>query len=155
MSIFQDAILRFGRTIMSYAGDAMFLQAAVSAAANVIVADGDVAEEEVEAAIVGIRANPILEKSYDTLRVEQELYEAISRAKTRAGRIENLRAAAAIAERPIEQRQDVFLIAADVDQNSVRRVTDGSGWKPNGKNGETEQELCFLAIIMRVLDVFA
>lgn len=114
MSIFQDAILRFGRTIMSYAGDAMFLQAAVSAAANVIVADGDVAEEEVEAAIVGIRANPILEKSYDTLRVEQELYEAISRAKTRAGRIENLRAASAIAERPIEQRQDVFLIAADV-----------------------------------------
>lgn len=114
MSIFQDAILRFGRTIMSYAGDAMFLQAAVSAAANVIVADGDVAEEEVEAAIVGIRANPILEKSYDTLRVEQELYEAISRAKTRAGRIENLRAASAIAGRPIEQRQDVFLIAADV-----------------------------------------
>ena len=41
MSIFQDAILRFGRTIMSYAGDAVFLQAAVSAAANVIVADGD------------------------------------------------------------------------------------------------------------------
>ena len=51
MSIFQDAILRFGRTIMSYAGDAVFLQAAVSAAANVIVADGDVAEEEIESAI--------------------------------------------------------------------------------------------------------
>ena len=91
MSIFQDAILRFGRTIMSYAGDAVFLQAAVSAAANVIVADGDVAEEEIESAIAGIRANPILEKSYDTLRVEQELYEAIARAKTRAGRLENLR----------------------------------------------------------------
>jgi tellurite resistance protein len=114
MSIFQDAILRFGRTIMSYAGDVLFLQAAVSAAANVIVADGDVAEEEIEAAILGIRSNPILEKSYDTLRVEQELYEAIARAKTRAGRIENLRAASAIADRPIEQRQDVFLIAADV-----------------------------------------
>ncbi len=91
MSIFQDAILRFGRTIMSYAGDAVFLQAAVSSAANVIVADGDVGEEEIESAISGIRANPILEKSYDTLRVEQELYEAIARAKTRAGRLENLR----------------------------------------------------------------
>lgn len=114
MSILQDAILRFGRTIMSYAGDAVFLQASVSAAANVIVADGDIAEEEIESAITGMRANPILEKSYDTLRIEQELYEAIARAKTRAGRLENLRHAQAIADRPIEQRQDVFLIAADV-----------------------------------------
>ena len=114
MSIFQDAVLRFGRTIMSYAGDAVFLQAAVASAANVIVADGDVAEEEIETAITGIRANPILERSYDTLRVEQELYEAIARAKTRAGRLENLRLAAAIADRPVEQRQDVFLIGADV-----------------------------------------
>ena len=114
MSIFQDAILRFGRTVMSYAGDAVFLQASVSAAANVIVADGDVAEEEIESAIGGIRANPILEKSYNTLRVEQELYEAISRAKTRAGRLENLRNLSAIADRPVEQRQDVFLIGADV-----------------------------------------
>lgn len=114
MSILQDAILRFGRTIMSYAGDAVFLQASVSAAANVIVADGDIAEEEIESAIAGMRANPILEKSYDTLRIEQELYEAIARAKTRAGRIENLRQVQAIADRPIEQRQDVFLIAADV-----------------------------------------
>ncbi len=114
MSILQDAILRFGRTIMSYAGDAVFLQAAVSAAANVIVADGDVAEEEIESAIAGMRANPILEKSYDTLRIEQELYEAIARAKMRAGRIENLRLVQALADRPIEQRQDVFLIGADV-----------------------------------------
>lgn len=114
MSIFQDAILRFGRTIMSYAGDALFLQAAVSAAANVIIADGDVDEEEVETAIAGMRANPILQKSYDTLRIEQELYEGIARAKSRAGRIDNLRHAQAIANRPIDQRQDVFLIAADV-----------------------------------------
>ncbi|GJD78679.1 tellurite resistance TerB family protein [Methylobacterium gregans] len=114
MSILQDAILRFGRTIMSYAGDAVFLEAAVSAAANVIVADGDIAEEEVESAIAGMRANPILEKSYDTLRIEQELYEGIARAKTRAGRVENLRLVEAVADRPVEQRQDIFLIAADV-----------------------------------------
>ena len=114
MSIFQDAILRFGRTIMSYAGDALFLQAAVSAAANVIIADGDVDEEEIESAISGMRANPILQKSYDTLRIEQELYEGIARARTRAGRIDNLRHAQAISGRPIDQRQDIFLIAADV-----------------------------------------
>lgn len=123
MSILQDAILRFGRTIMSYAGDAVFLQAAVSAAANVIVADGDIAEEEVEAAITGMRANPILEKSYDTLRIEQELYEAIARAKTRAGRLENLRQVQAVADRPIEQRQDILLIAADVaDYGGISEV---------------------------------
>ncbi len=114
MSIFQDAILRFGRTIMSYAGDGLFLQAAVSAAANVTIADGDVDEEEVESAISGMRANPILQKSYDTLRIEQELYEAIARARTRAGRVENLRHVAAIADRPVDQRTDIFLIAADV-----------------------------------------
>ena len=123
MSILQDAILRFGRTIMSYAGDAVFLQASVSAAANVIVADGDIAEEEIESAISGMRANPILEKSYDTLRIEQELYEAIARAKTRAGRLENLRHVQSIADRPIEQRQDVFLIAADVaDHGGISEI---------------------------------
>lgn len=114
MSIFQDAILRFGRTIMSYAGDAVFLEAAVSAAANVTIADGEVDEEEVEAAIAGMRANPILQKSYDTLRIEQELYEGIARARTRAGRVENLRFCEAVADRALSQRQDIFLIAADV-----------------------------------------
>ncbi|KAB1073907.1 tellurite resistance TerB family protein [Methylobacterium planeticum] len=114
MSIFQDAILRFGRTIMSYAGDAVFLEAAVSAAANVTLADGEIDEEEIESAITGMRANPILEKSYDTLHIEQALYEAIARARTRAGRIENIRLVSAIADRPATQRQDVFLIAADV-----------------------------------------
>ncbi|MER2267998.1 tellurite resistance TerB family protein [Methylobacterium oxalidis] len=114
MSIFQDAILRFGRTIMSYAGDSVFLEAAVSAAANVTLADGEIDEEEIESAISGMRANPILEKSYDTLRIEQALYEAIARAKTRAGRVENIRLVEAIADRPADQREDVFLIAADV-----------------------------------------
>jgi tellurite resistance protein len=114
MSIFQNAILRFGRTIMSYAGDAVFLEAAVSAAANVTLADGEIDEEEIESAITGMRANPILEKSYDTLRIEQALYEGIARAKTRAGRIENIRLVEAIVDRPMTQRQDVSLIAADV-----------------------------------------
>lgn len=114
MGIFQDALYRLGRTILSYAGDAVLLQAAVSAAANVIVADGEIDEEEIEAALAGMRANPLLETSYDTLQLERDLYEGIARAKTRAGHRENLRLIGAIADRPTEQRQDVFLIAADV-----------------------------------------
>ena len=114
MGFFQDALLRFNRAVMSYAGDGVFMQGAVAAAANVIVADGDVDEDEIESALVGMRANPILEKSYDTLTLEKELYEAIARAELRAGRMENLRLVAALADRPIEQRQDILLIAADV-----------------------------------------
>lgn len=114
MGFFQDALVRFNRAVMSYAGDTAFMQAAVAAAANVIVADGETDEEEIEAALVSMRANPILEKSYDTLALEKELFEALARAELRAGRLENLRLVSAIADRPLEQRQHVFLIAADV-----------------------------------------
>ncbi|WP_232629896.1 tellurite resistance TerB family protein [Methylobacterium sp. Leaf118] len=120
MGFFQDALLRLNRVVMSYAGDAAFMQAAVSAAANVIVADSDTDEEEIEAALVSMRANPILEKSYDTLALEKALFEALARAELRAGRLENLQQVAAIADRPIEHRQHVFLIAADVaDQGGI------------------------------------
>ncbi len=113
MGIFQDALVRLNRVVMSYAGDAVFMQAAVSAAANVIVADGDTDEEEIEAALVSMRANPILEKSYDTLTLEKALFEALARAELRAGRLENLQQVAAVADRPVEHRQYIFLIAAD------------------------------------------
>jgi hypothetical protein len=43
-----------------------------------------------DAALVG--DDPILHKSYGVLKLEQELHEAIARAKSRAGRLENLRA---------------------------------------------------------------
>ncbi len=114
MGFFQDALVRLNRAVMSFAGDATFMQAAVAAAANVIVADGDTEEEEIEAALASMRANPILEKSYDTLSLEKELYEALARAELRAGRLENLQLLRAIGERPLEDRQHVFLIAADV-----------------------------------------
>lgn len=123
MGFFQDALVRLNRAVMSYAGDAAFMQAAVSAAANVIVADSDTDEEEIEAALVGLRANPILEKSYDTLALEKALFEALARAELRAGRLENLQHVAAIADRPIEHRQHVFLIAADVaDEGGIREA---------------------------------
>lgn len=124
MGIVQDTLYRLGRTILSYSGDAVFLQAAVSAAANVTVADGEVDEEEVESALAAMRANPILEKSYDTLQLERELYEAIARAKTRVGRMENLRLVEVLASRPIQQRQDVLLIAADVADHAGISLTE-------------------------------
>ncbi len=86
----------------------------MSACANVIVADGEVAGAEFEAALKGMLADPILEKGYDSLMLEEELYDAIGRARTRAGRMQNLHFIEALAERPAEQRQSVFLIAADV-----------------------------------------
>lgn len=137
MGFFQDALIRFNRAVKSLAGDAVFMQAAVAAAANIIVADGETDEEEIESALVSMRANPLLAKSYDTLTLEKELYEALARAELRAGRLENLRLIAAIEDRPIEHRQHVFLIAADVAD----------------KGGITETEHKVLDEIARVLDV--
>ena len=125
MNALKDLLTRFGRTITAYAGDEALMQAGISAAANVIVADGEVAGDEFETALVGLRANPIIEKGYDLLMLEEALYEAIARARTRAGRVQNLRRVAAIAGRPMEQRQDAFLVAADVaDHEGVSEIED-------------------------------
>lgn len=114
MGIFHDLVGRFTRSVTAYVGDKTLMQAAVSAAANVIVADSEVDEEEVEVALAGMRANPIIEKGYDTLMLEAELFDGIARARSRAGRAENLGRVAAIADRDIDQRNGVLLIAADV-----------------------------------------
>ncbi|MEH3145391.1 MAG: tellurite resistance TerB family protein [Methylobacterium frigidaeris] len=114
MGFVQDTFSRFRQTVAAYAGDEALMQAAVSASANVIVADGEVAGEEFETALAGMRADPVLEKGYDTLMLEEELYVAIGRARSRAGRMQNLHLIEAVAGRPREQRQSVFLIAADV-----------------------------------------
>jgi tellurite resistance protein len=125
MGILQNVLDRFSQTVKAYTGDDVLMQAAVSAASNVIVADGEVAGDEFETALLGMRANPILEKGYDTLMLEEGLYEGIARARTRAGRVENLRRVAAIADRPEEQRQNVFLIAADVaDHEGISEIED-------------------------------
>ncbi|XYD11961.1 tellurite resistance TerB family protein (plasmid) [Methylobacterium sp. NMS12] len=121
MPFVQDILARFRQTVTAYAGDEALMQAGVSAAANVIVADGEVTE--FETALTGVRASPILEKGYDVLMLEEALYEAIGRARTRAGRADNLRRIAAIAGRPAEQREGVFLVAADVaDHDGIAEV---------------------------------
>ncbi len=66
-------------------------------------------------------------KGYDALMLETELYEGIARARTRLGRAENLRHVAAVAERPANQRENVFLIAADVaDQDGISNIEAGA-----------------------------
>ncbi|TNC07648.1 Tellurite resistance protein TerB [Methylobacterium terricola] len=114
MSLVQAVFGRFKQTVTAYAGDDALMRAAVSACANVIVADGEVAGAEFEAALKGMLADPVLEKGYDSLMLEEELYDGIGRARTRAGRMQNIHFIEAIADRPTEQRQSVFLIAADV-----------------------------------------
>jgi tellurite resistance protein len=114
MNIFQDIVSRFSQTVTAYAGDKILMQAMVSAAANVMVADGEIASAEFDTALAGLQANPILEKGYDRLMLESELYDGIARARTRAGRAENLRRVAAIDGRGQEEREATFLVAADV-----------------------------------------
>ncbi len=114
MNIFQDIVARFSQTVTAYAGDTVLMQAMVSAAANVIVADGEVAGDEFDTALAGIQANPIVEKGYDRLMLESELYDGIARARTRAGRAENLRRVAGLHERDEAERNATFLVAADV-----------------------------------------
>ena len=50
MSLLRDLFGHVGRTVTAYAGDKALMLAAVSAAANVIVADGEVAGPEFDAA---------------------------------------------------------------------------------------------------------
>ncbi len=90
MSFVQAAFGRFKQTVTAYAGDEPLMKAAVSACANVIVADGEVAGAEFETALKGMLADPVLEKGYDSLMLEEELYDAIGRARTRAGRMQNM-----------------------------------------------------------------
>ncbi|MBE7245241.1 MAG: tellurite resistance TerB family protein [Actinomycetospora chiangmaiensis] len=123
MSLLRDLFSHVGRTVTAYSGDRALMLAAVSAAANVIVADGEVAGQEFDAALQGLRADPVLMKGYDALMLETELYEGIARARTRLGRAENLRHVAAVAGRPVSQRENVFLIAADVaDQDGISNI---------------------------------
>jgi tellurite resistance protein len=125
MPFVQDLLARFRQMVATYAGDEALMQAGVSAAANVIVADGEVAGAEFETALTGVLASPILEKGYDVLMLEEVLHEAIGRARTRAGRAENLRRVAAVAGRPADQRESVFLVAVDVaDHEGISGIED-------------------------------
>lgn len=111
------------KTVASYTGDAEFLLAAASAAANVVAADGTIEDAEVDAAIAGMMGNKILASSYAASKIEEEVGNAIQRAKTRAGRIQNQRHIEHMLTRDVELRQDILLIAADTTEgNSLHHL---------------------------------
>jgi tellurite resistance protein len=123
MTLVDDLSARVARALGAHDGDEVLIQAAVCAAANVIVADGDVAGEEFQTALTDVLASPIVEPGYDTLKLEVALQQAIIRARTRFGRDDNLQRVQAVADRPVDQRERVFLIAADVaDHDGIAEV---------------------------------
>jgi len=108
------------KTVNSYVGDDAFLKGVASAAANVTAADGQIDDDEVEAAIAGMQKNAIVSASYNSSQIEDAYGLALIRAKTRAGRMENKRYIEGLSGRDVSVRQDVFLIAADVaDQGGI------------------------------------
>jgi tellurite resistance protein len=120
MGIFKNILDQATKTINSYAGDKTFLNGVASAAANVTAADGQIDDSEIDAAIKGMQANAIVAGSYSASQIEEALTSALTRAKSRAGRMENKRFIEALMAREITVRQDVFLIAADVaDQGEI------------------------------------
>ncbi|WP_315740006.1 Tellurite resistance protein TerB [Bradyrhizobium sp. SZCCHNR1093] len=131
------------KAINSYTGDKAFLAGVAAAAANITAADGSIDDAEINAAISGMLANPIVSASYGASQIEEALNAALTRAKSRAGRMENKRAIEALMTREINLRQDVFLIAADVaDQDAA-----------NGEKGIGKDERVVLAEIAKALNV--
>ncbi|MGJ4945182.1 Tellurite resistance protein TerB [Bradyrhizobium sp. HKCCYLS1011] len=120
MGFLSNLLNQAEKAINSYTGDKLFLAGVAAAAANVTAADGSIDDAEINAAISGMLANPIVSASYTASQIEEALNAALARAKSRAGRMENKRAIEALMTRDISVRQDVFLIAADVaDQDGI------------------------------------
>jgi tellurite resistance protein len=120
MSLFKNFLASAQKTLTSYAGDKVFLNGVASAAANVTAADGSIDDSEIDAALSGMQANPIVSASYNSSQIEEALTAALTRAKTRAGRLENKRAIEALVTRDVNVRQDVFMVAADTaDQGGI------------------------------------
>jgi tellurite resistance protein len=120
MSFFKKFLDTANKTISSYTGDKAFLAGVAAAAANVTAADGSIDDSEIDAAISGMQANPLVGASYNASQIEEALTAALTRAKSRAGRLENKRAIEALMARDISVRQDIFMIAADVaDQGGI------------------------------------
>lgn len=117
MSIFKKFVGDVAAQFKQYQGDTVFLSATASACANVTAADGKIEDSEIDAAVSGMMAKEALKAAFTPAAIEASVNEALNRAKTRSGRMENIRAIQAMATRPAEQRQDLFLIAADVADN--------------------------------------
>lgn len=112
MSLFK----MFARTtedFAKYRGDAAFLPAAAAATALVINADGSVEDAEINAALKGLMNHEFLSTVYKGSEIEEALNKAIVDSKTRAGKLALARALESTSTRKREDREDIFMIAAD------------------------------------------
>lgn len=114
MGFLDNVLSKISSDFSKYAGDSAFLTAAVAASALVVNADGKIDDSEINAALKGLSGNAKLATAYKASVIESELTAAINSSKSRAGKITLNRALEAVSTRPLEQRQDIILIAADV-----------------------------------------
>ena len=114
MSLLEDFVSRIAKGVSAFIGDQDLMNAAVSAAAQVMTSDDEVAHEELETALVDLKADEAISKGYLNSTIEGELSAGIDRACSTEGRKENLRLLSAIKDRPVQERNSVFLIALDV-----------------------------------------
>lgn len=114
MGFLDNVLGRAKEALTQLQGDKVFLNAAASACANITAADGVIEDIEIDAAVDGMMENKVLKGIFSPAEIQSSVQEALRRAKTRAGKLENKRFIEALSVRPVTQRQDVFLIAADV-----------------------------------------
>lgn len=117
MGFFSNLLKSGQQAVATYSGDRVFLAAGCAACANVIGADGQVEDNEIDIALTGMRNNPIISASFSTSDIDAELSKALSNAKSRAGRADNRAAIEAVSSRPAADKERIFLIAADVADN--------------------------------------
>ena len=101
-------------TFNRYSGNADFLEAVCAASALVAAADGTIDDSELEAAVEGMQNNSTLSAIYSGDEIESELLKQVKKAKTISGRNQLKRELEDVANREIQVRQDVYLVAADV-----------------------------------------
>ena len=124
MGLLSNIFNRAKGEFSKYQGDTAFLAAACAAAALVINADGVIEDSEINSAVAGLTSNELLTAAYTPSLIEEELTKAINHSKTRAGKMTLNRSIEAVIARPPEQRQDVFLIAADVGDSGTGGLAD-------------------------------
>lgn len=111
---FNKAVKDGAKKLRSYAGDKVFLAAAVSFAANIIKADGKVEDAELKKATRVINDHPIIKGNFSVDEIGRALDDALDRAETRGGRRVNEGHLGQMREREPADREAIFLIGADV-----------------------------------------
>lgn len=100
--------------VNKYSGNKDFLEAVCAASALVAAADGEIADDEIVAAIDTVKNNPTLSGVYTTTEIETTLDAMLKRCKTMSGRAALMRELDDVALKDQDLRDDVYLAAADI-----------------------------------------